>query len=54
MFGNSGPIIYFTYQYDSSTITRMRYQYYQNTKSYGGDNVVNQFINTIAKISVKG
>lgn len=38
MFGNSGPIIYFTYQYDSSTITRMRYQYYQNTKSYGGDN----------------
>lgn len=37
-FNSTGLYHYFTFQYDSNTITRIRYQYYPYTDSWGGDN----------------
>lgn len=37
-YNNSGLYHYFTFDYDSNTITRIRYQYYSFQDTWGGDN----------------
>lgn len=37
-YSSSGLYHYFTFQYDSNSITRIRYQYYPFQDSWGGDN----------------
>ena len=37
-YNSSGLYHYFTFQYESNTTTRIRYQYYTSQDSWGGDN----------------
>ena len=43
-YSSNGLYHYFTFQYDSNSITRMRYQYYPYSDTWGGDNEKSVYI----------